>query len=107
MSEAETVICVSVRSNLVSAIRHVSRDAAGEATVYDDRLAVSTELTRNNQLNGCFDGDYFLDDAETARHFAALCLGYMKNLCETSSDAVSALDLSSGNDWISPHVPKA
>ena len=97
---------MSVRNNLVTTIRHVAADTAGEAQVFGDRLALSTELTRNNQKNGCFDGDYFLTDPETARHFAALCLGYMKNLCEASSEAVSNLDLATGMDWTNPHIPR-
>ena len=104
--EVGKVFRVEVRHNLVRAIIHVSSEEAGEVEVFDDRLAVSTALTRNNQSNGCFDGDYYLADAETARHFAALCLGYMQNLSESSMKSISDFDLEYAGDWTNPHIPR-
>lgn len=100
------VYCVRVRRNLVEAIDQVSRSDAPDAAVFDDRLAVSTELAQNNLVNGCFDGDYFLEDFEMARNFAALCIGFMKNLCENSLDAINEAYPVSGSDWRNPHIPK-
>ena len=101
-----TVFRVEVRHNLVQAIIHVSPEDVGQAQIFDDRLAVSTALTRNNQSNGCFDGDYYLADAETARHFAALCLGFMQNLSESSMKSISDFDLENAGDWENPHIPQ-
>lgn len=104
MSGADPVFCVEVRHNVVTAIRAVSRDAV-DGPIHDDRLAVSTELARNNLTGGCFDGDYFLEDFETARHFSALCLGFMKVMCEKSLTALENIDSVPGQGWINPHLP--
>lgn len=107
MTSQTAVFCVRVRQNLVLSIRRVSgSDVAGQ-TVFDDRLAVSTELARNNISNGCFDGDYYLGDFEMARHFAALCFGYMKNLCEISLEALNDAGPSTDGGWVNPHRPGA
>lgn len=100
------VFRVEVRRNLVTAIRAVPRDAA-TGPIHDDRLAVSTDLAQNNLARGSFDGDYFLEDFETARHFAALCLGYMKVLCEKSLTALENAAHEPGEGWGNPHLPDA
>ena len=105
MSGEDRAYCVEVRGNLVASISHVGlHDAAG--VIHDDRLAVSTELSETFQKTGRFDGRYYLADAELARHFAALCLGFMQNLCDTSAQAVSNIRLETGEDWVNPHLPE-
>lgn len=105
MTESDEICCVQVRQNLVVAIRKIQRAEAKDATIHDDRLSVSTELAQNNLANGCFDGDYFLEDFDAARHFAALCFGYMKSLCEKSIEAVNEADRLKPGHWVNPNVP--
>ena len=107
MNTKAAVFRVRVSQNLVVSIRRVSRSEALGHTIHDDRLAVSTSLAQNNLTNGCFDGDYFLQDFETARHFAALCLGYMKTLCETALDAIHEIRAEPDSEWVNPHLPGA
>ena len=90
---------VIVRQNVVREIRRIE----GEDPPADDPLAVSTLLARNNRANGCLDGDYDLPDAEAARHFAALSLGFLKNLCERAMERIADADTESG--WQNPFTP--
>lgn len=106
VSASAPVYRVRVRGNLVVSIRPVPRPPEGQAPVFADRLSVSTRLAENNQANGCFDGDYHVEDFEMARHFAALCLGYMKTLCETSLAAIAAIEADAEGAWINPHLPR-
>lgn len=91
---------VVVRRNLVVRIEPTGR-AAPEA----DPLAVSTRLAENNRANGCIDGDYELASFEEARHFAALCLGYIKNLCEKSLDAIADAGADGAEEWENRFLP--
>lgn len=94
---------VEVRGNLVVAIRALDPGAHPGLMPEADALAVSTRLAENNRLNACLDGDYHLATFEEARHFAALCLGFLKNLCEKSLEAIAE----AGDDapWENRFVP--
>lgn len=91
---------VEVRRNMVVAIRHVA-----DGTPIADPLAISTLLAQNNLAHGCLDGDYDLDSFEAARHFAGLCIGFLKNLCERSLDAIPDVGKDGEIEWINPFVP--
>ena len=91
---------VSVRRNLVVRVAPVPGEGGG-----DDPLEASTKLAQNNQQNGCLDGDYDFATAEHARHFAALCAGYMKSLCEKTIDSVNQHGDLEGQGWTNPFLP--
>ncbi len=93
---------VTVRGNLVVAVANVAADGPMPE---DDPLDVSTMLARNNQENGCLDGDYDFASPETARHFAALCAGYMKNLSEKTIESLNETGSLDGQGWRNPLVP--
>ena len=91
---------VVVRRNLVVRI-----EPTGAAAPEVDPLAVSTRLAENNQANGCIDGDYELASFEEARHFAALCLGFVKNLCENALDAIADAGTGGAETWENRFLP--
>lgn len=99
-----TLFRVVVRHNMVTEIRPLS-EGSEESSSPVDPLAISTLLASNNQRNGCLDGEYDLTDFETARHFAALCLGYQKNLCEKSLEAVARAGADGADSWKNRYVP--
>lgn len=95
---------VTVRGNLVIAVLPV--EVPGPLPP-DDPLEVSTILARNNRANGSLDGDYDFAAPETARHFAALCAGYMKNLAERTIEGLSDCGDFETQGWRNPSVPQA
>lgn len=95
--------CVIIRSNVVVAIE--AQPTRAVQKVFDDPLAVSSELARRNQLNGCMDGDYLFADSEAARYFAQLSLDFQKRLLEKSMESLSAEHVT-GRGWVNPHCPR-
>lgn len=104
MSEAYRV---SVRQNLVTAIEPIARGEANDLAGDDDPLAVSSRLAENNLKNGRLDGDYDFVSFEAARHFAMLCLEYLKKLCEKSATSVAAVDANGERIWRNECIPEA
>lgn len=94
---------VSVRRNVVASI--VRFEFASAELAGDDPLAASTKLARNNQMNGCLDGDYEFESSENARHFAALCAGYLKNLCERTIETLADVPPGDLARWDNPFLP--
>ena len=90
MNDGDTVFEVIVRHNAVQAIRRVPR--APDMHVPESNLAVTSELARNHQRQGCIDGCYRFDDAERARSFAVLALDFVKRVLEKRIDEIEALD---------------
>lgn len=101
---AEPFFRVMIRQNLVTEIRRMAPGDDPGAEPSDDQLAVSSRLAQNNLANGCLDGDYDLASFESARQFAALCLGFLKNLCETSLDSVAEAGKEGEESWRNPLV---
>jgi hypothetical protein len=91
---------VMVRNNLVSEVQRIAVETTESKG--DDPLAAATLLSKNNFENGCLDGDYDFKEAENARHFAALCAGYVKNLCEKTIDSLNEYDGSEQDHWKNP-----
>ncbi len=87
---AEVVFEVTIVANLVVSIRRAERSA--DMHIPESRLAVSTELARNHQKNGCIDGCYRFEDPEQARSFALLALDFVKRTIDKRSEQVEALD---------------
>jgi hypothetical protein len=77
MSDAYVVV---VKGNLVCAIARSSRPR--EIPMPRSPLEVGTSLAANFRKTGDIDGQYFFDDAPTARTFAGLCLQFTKGLVE-------------------------
>lgn len=94
---------VSVRRNIVAGIARI--ETAGAPPAGDDPLAASTRLAQNNRHNGCLDGDYDFATSENARHFAALCAGYVKNLCEKTIENLSDVGSDDLARWDNPFSP--
>lgn len=101
------VFVVTVENNVVTQIEPANLDIVPSDVVLDDPLAVSTLLADNNKTNGCMDGEYFLNDFESARHFAALCIGFQKSLCEKSLEAILDVGRDGKESWSNPFVPDA
>lgn len=95
---------VAVRRNLVAEIREIEARRSGE--IHTDPLAVSSQLAQANLDNGCLDGDYDFAEFETARHFAALCSGYLQRLCERSIESLNTLDPPPDGVWRNPFIPR-
>lgn len=101
---ARVIWQVVVLRNVVTELRPV--ETADPGRTGDDPLAAATRLSRNNQANGCLDGCYEFATSEEARHFAALCAGFMKNLSErTMADLASARGIETGG-WRNPFLPE-
>ncbi len=94
---------VRVRRNVVASISRI--EFAEPRPAGDDPLTASTKLAGNNQRNGCLDGDYDFGSCENARHFAALCAGYLKNLCERTIEALADTPQGALPRWDNPFVP--
>ena len=103
MSDTAEIWRVSVRRNIVASIVRIEFTTARPAG--DDPLAASTKLARNNQFNGCLDGDYDFESSENARHFAALCAGYLKNLCERTIETLADVAPRDLSRWDNPFLP--
>ncbi len=95
---------VTVRHNIVCAIRRV--DNAGGADVSRTKLEASTQLAKNNQENGCIDGDYYFEDAGLAKSFAILSLDFVKRLLEKTLDEIQNRAFSGEFDWGNPRLPR-
>ena len=85
---------VVVRHNLVRTMRRVARTA--DMRVAATRLEVSSELAANHQANGCIDGSYRFRDAEQARSFALLSLGFVARLLERRQQSIERMDTGAG-----------
>lgn len=96
---------IEVRRNIVTRITAARPEEAPDGIDIDDPLAVSTQLADNNKANGCFDGDYYLSTFSAARHFAGLCLGFQKALCEKSFESVERAGEDGVQGWVNPFVP--
>jgi hypothetical protein len=101
----QTLFRVVVRHNMVTEIRQLTDESEDNRSTIDP-LAISTLLASNNLRNGCLDGEYDLPDFETARHFAALCIGFQKNLCEKSLEAVAEAGMDGATSWRNRYVPE-
>lgn len=106
MSSQPRAYRVSVRQNLVTAIEPIARSEAHGLAEDDDPLAVSSRLAQNNLENGCLDGDYDFVSFEAARHFAMLCLEYLKKLCEKSVTSVAGVDSNGERVWRNACIPE-
>jgi|GEM_PF-1993451 len=107
MTAEEASVCyrVVVRHNLVFEIQSVS--SSESAGIEDDPLEVSTQLARNNQVNGRLDGEYDFETFEAARYFAKLCTEFLEKLCERSAQALDKLERSDGAAWKNPFIPRS
>lgn len=85
-----TVYRVTVAHNLVQAIEKL-QDADG-VQVARTNLEAGELMAQNNQQNGCLDGSYYFDEPERARHFALLCLDFVKRLIEKREEGIRDLD---------------
>ncbi len=101
----QQVFRVVVRNNMVVEIQTLEVDVDVLDTSLEDTLAISTILANNNKTNGKLDGDYDLGTFETARHFAALCLGYQKQLCERSIESLANANLGVNGVWTNKYIP--
>ena len=95
---------VVVKHNIVCAIRRV--DKSGAVEVPQTKLEVSTQLARNNQQNGCIDGEYYFEDAALAKSFAILSLDFVKRLIEKTLEKIEARSFSGEFDWTDPQQPR-
>ncbi len=100
----ECLYRVVVRHNVVCAITRV--DSAHGANVTRTKLEVSTQLARNNQENGCIDGDYLFDDANMAKSFAILSLDYVKRLIDKTIEKIEDRSFTGEFDWSNAHLPR-
>jgi len=94
----DAVLRVTVRHNLVCAVERVPAD--DNVVIPESKLAVSTQLARNHQENGCLDGEYYFSDPEQAKTFAVLCLDFAKKLTERAIDELEKRDFRRDADWI-------
>lgn len=95
---------VVVRHNLVFEIQSVNSTDSGK--IEDDPLEVSTQLARNNQVNGRLDGEYDFETFEAARYFATLCTEFLEKLCQRSSQALEELERPKSGPWKNPFIPR-
>lgn len=96
---------VVVRHNLVLEIQSVNAIKCGE--MEDDPLEVSTQLARNNKINGRLDGEYDFETFEAARYFATLCTEFLEKLCQRTSQALDKLERPDDGPWQNPFIPRA
>ncbi|MGI9302132.1 MAG: hypothetical protein ACR2RB_05410 [Gammaproteobacteria bacterium] len=85
-----TVYCVTVAHNLVQAIEKLQ--VSDGVQVARTNLEAGELMARSNRRNGCLDGSYYFDDPERARHFALLCLDFVKRVIEKREEAIRGLD---------------
>ena len=102
MAEGE-IYRVTVTHNVVSYIGRVAEAEAAGVEVPDSKLEVSTQLARNNQMNGCLDGDYHFDHIEVAKHFAVLALDFAKRQIERSIEEIEGTTFAQDAVWHNPH----
>ena len=100
----DSVLRVSVKHNLVCAIERVPADE--NIVIPDSKLAVSTQLARNHQENGCLDGKYYFSDPEQAKTFSILCLDFAKKLTERAIDTLEKRDFRRDPDWFADPTSK-
>lgn len=80
---------VVVRGNLVVAIERSARPP--DSPIPGSPLEVSSQLAANHKRHGCIDGTYYFDDAQRARIFATLCLGFTKAVAERRLTFIDSL----------------
>ncbi|MFQ5935576.1 MAG: hypothetical protein ACE5LB_04120 [Acidiferrobacterales bacterium] len=95
---------VVVRHNIVCAIQRL--EDADRVDVPQTKLEVSTQLAKNNQENGCIDGDYYFEDANLAKNFAILSLDFAKRLIEKTLAQIEDRSFTGEFDWRNPHQPR-
>jgi hypothetical protein len=105
LAMGQQVFRVVVRSNMVVEIQTLEVDVDVLDASLEDTLTISTILANNNKINGKLDGDYDLGSFETARHFAALCLGYQKQLCEKSIESLTNINVGDSGVWTNKYIP--
>ena len=72
-------------------------ESADGVDVPESNLEVTEQLARNNQNNGCLDGEYYFDDGERAKSFAVLALDFVVKLAEKRTKEVEEME--SGSQW--------
>ncbi len=93
----DSVFRITVKHNLVSAVERVPSNT--DIVIPDSKLEVSTQLARNHQEYGCLDGQYYFSDAEQAKCFSVLCLGFVKKLIERAIETLENRDFRRDPDW--------
>ena len=85
-----TVYRVTVAHNLVQAIDKLQD--SDSVQVARTNLEAGEAMAQNNQQHGCLDGSYYFDDPERARHFALLCMDFVKRVIEERDEVIQSLD---------------
>jgi hypothetical protein len=93
---------VRVRHNIVSSIGPIPRHDG--LHIPETTLEVSTQLARNHRARGCIDGDYYFENAERAKHFAALCQDFVKKLIDKTMADLERVRASPDAAWRNPSV---
>lgn len=92
---------VVVKHNIVCAIHRIVN--AGSIEIPQSKLEVSTQLAKNNQENGCIDGEYYFEDANLAKNFAILSLDFAKRMIEKTIENIEDRSFTGEFDWSNPH----
>ena len=101
----QEVVRVRVRNNIVQDIEPCRVEST--KSVPTSNLEVGTLLARNNQANGCIDGDYDFLSVHDAKDFAVLCLEFSKLLLERALASVKAHNFYNQAQWLNRDLPHA
>jgi hypothetical protein len=95
---------VTIHSNIVVDVEPVRLDEA--LLENESNLEVGSQLARNNQENGCIDGEYLFGSLDDAKDFAVLSLDFVRLLVEKSLGGLKANNFYANPFWRNPYVPR-